>query len=219
MSRKRNQDEPRPRRSPTRTVADASDVFAEDLDIPDLPAKIPDRLSDAIRRRVEALLYQLDRAAHEQWLKPLEVRLVRDAHRAVLTAGTGDECGYYSDLDCDGFDAPEDCERLGPIRRILSTHGRRGSQRGQADGRPQPEQAPRPPLRARQAPREQGEAHRKQQVREVVEVRQEVDHGSKMSESRVVCLGDDPEGDQHTLYNDRSRFHRGLSMSTDLFIL
>lgn len=86
MSRKRNQDGPRPRRSPTRTVADASDVFAEDLDIPELPERIPDRLTEAVQRRVEALLYQLDRAGHERWLKPLEVRLVRDAHRAVLTA-------------------------------------------------------------------------------------------------------------------------------------
>ena len=86
MSRKRSEDEPRPRRSPTRTVADASDVFAETLDIPTLPDRVPDRLAAAIERRVEALLYQLDRAAHERWIMPLEVRIVRDAHRAVLTA-------------------------------------------------------------------------------------------------------------------------------------
>ncbi len=99
MSRKRTHDGPRPRRSPTRTLADASDVFVEKLDIPDLPERIPERLAEALCRRVEALLYQLDRAAHERWRKPLEVRLVRDTHRAVLTAyelGVSESEVYYA---------------------------------------------------------------------------------------------------------------------------
>ena len=99
MARKKSEDEPRPRRSPTRTVADASDVFADDLHIPSLPNRVPDRLAAAIGRRVEALLYQLERAEHERWVMPLEIRIVRDAHRAVLTAyelGLSDGEVYYA---------------------------------------------------------------------------------------------------------------------------
>jgi len=99
VSRKRSHNGPRPRRSPTTTLKDASEAFAETLHIPELPDHIPDRLSHAVARRTEALLYELERAAHEHWVKPLEVRLVRDAHRAVLTAyelGLSDGEVYYA---------------------------------------------------------------------------------------------------------------------------
>lgn len=85
MSRKRERSE-RERRSPTATVASATDDFIEELDIPELPSNIPNRLEEGIRSRVEALLFHLKEAKHEQFVHPLEIRLVRDAHRAVLAA-------------------------------------------------------------------------------------------------------------------------------------
>ncbi len=85
MSRKRERHE-RERRSPTATVASASDDFIDELGIPGLPSNIPNRLEEAIRGRVEALLFQLKEAKREQFVHPLEIRLVRDAHRAVLAA-------------------------------------------------------------------------------------------------------------------------------------
>ena len=77
---------PRPRRSPTETVADVSSDHMDDLHLPELPRKIPDRLSKALHSRVEALLYQQEGARRARHIPPLEIRLVRDAHRAVLTA-------------------------------------------------------------------------------------------------------------------------------------
>jgi len=86
MSRRKDDSPPRPRRSPTDTVADVSDGHMDGLNLPELPSRIPDRLSSALRSRVEALLYELDQASRSRYIAPLEIRLVRDAHRAVLTA-------------------------------------------------------------------------------------------------------------------------------------
>jgi len=68
------------------TVAHLTDHMMEDLDIPRLPDTIPQRLENAVRARVEAYLFQLREAARTRYVRPLEVRLLRDAHRAVLTA-------------------------------------------------------------------------------------------------------------------------------------
>lgn len=57
-----------------------------DLNIPRLPESIPQRLESAIQARVEAYLFQLREATRVRYVRPLEVRLLRDAHRAVLTA-------------------------------------------------------------------------------------------------------------------------------------
>jgi phosphoglycolate phosphatase-like HAD superfamily hydrolase len=86
MTRRRERNEPRERRSPTATVANYSDDFIVELDIPPLPEGIPQRLEEAIRARVTALLFRLREAKQEQYIKVLEVRLVREAYQAVLTA-------------------------------------------------------------------------------------------------------------------------------------
>jgi hypothetical protein len=86
MTKKHDRSEPRERRSPTATLSNYSDDFIADLDIPKLPDGIPQRLEEALRARVNALLFQLREAKKEQWVKVLEVRLVREAFRAVLTA-------------------------------------------------------------------------------------------------------------------------------------
>jgi hypothetical protein len=86
MSHKRDRPEPRERRSPDATVANMSEDFMSGLDIPALPDAIPQRLEEALRARVNAFLFQLREARKEQYVKVLEVRLVRDAFRAVLTA-------------------------------------------------------------------------------------------------------------------------------------
>jgi len=87
MAKRRDDNtDPRQRLSPTQTVSNASDGFVEDLNVPKLPDQIPARLADAIARRVNALLYRLREAEQERYVTALEVRLVRDAHRAVLTA-------------------------------------------------------------------------------------------------------------------------------------
>ena len=57
-----------------------------ELDIPALPDGIPQRLASAVEARVQAYLFQLREATRVQYVRPLEVRLLRDAHRAVLTA-------------------------------------------------------------------------------------------------------------------------------------
>lgn len=85
MSNKRDR-EPRERRSPDATVANVSDDFIEGLNIPELPEGIPSRLEDALRTRISSLLFHLREAKRERYVKVLEVRLVREAHRAVLTA-------------------------------------------------------------------------------------------------------------------------------------
>jgi len=86
VSRRRDNNPERPRRSPTETVADASDIHMDDMNLPELPGRIPDRLASALESRVEALFYELQRAKRAGYIPPLEIRLVRDAHRAVLTA-------------------------------------------------------------------------------------------------------------------------------------
>lgn len=86
MSRKRSRTDPREKWSPVATVAHLTDDMMADLDIPELPESIPHRLEQAIKARVEAYLYQLREAVRVRYVRPLEVRLLRDAHRAVLTA-------------------------------------------------------------------------------------------------------------------------------------
>jgi len=85
MTKHHDHGEPRERRSPTATLTN-TDEFIADLNLPQLPEGIPQRLEEALRARVNALLFQLREAKREQWVKVLEVRLVREAFRAVLTA-------------------------------------------------------------------------------------------------------------------------------------
>jgi len=82
---KRNS-EPRDKRSPTETVENYSNEFAADLDIPPLPDSLPNRLEEAIAARVEAFLFRLKEAQQNRYVRALEIRLIRDAHAAVLTA-------------------------------------------------------------------------------------------------------------------------------------
>jgi hypothetical protein len=86
MTKKHDRPEPRERRSPTETLTSYGDEFIADLNLPQLPDGIPQRLEEALRARVNAFLFQLREAKREQWVKVLEVRLLRDAYRAVLTA-------------------------------------------------------------------------------------------------------------------------------------
>jgi len=86
MTKKHDRSEPRERLSPTATLSNYSDDFIAELGIPGLPEGIPQRLEEALRARVNALLFQLREAKRERWVKVLEVRLVREAFRAVLTA-------------------------------------------------------------------------------------------------------------------------------------
>jgi len=70
-----------------------------ELNLPELPAQIPDRLEKALQRRVDALLYELQQAGNARYIPPIEIRLVRDAHRAVLAAcelGLSDGEVYYA---------------------------------------------------------------------------------------------------------------------------
>ena len=86
MTKRRDRPEPRERRSPDATLANVTDDLMAGLNIPRLPEGIPQRLEEGLRARINALLFQLREAKREQWVKPLEVRLVREAFRAVLTA-------------------------------------------------------------------------------------------------------------------------------------
>lgn len=86
MGRKRDRPPPQERLTPTHTVAHLTDDFIDQLNIPELPGNIPARLEVAIRKRVNALLYQLREVTGDRLVRPFEMRLVRDAHRAVLTA-------------------------------------------------------------------------------------------------------------------------------------
>ena len=86
MTKKRDRHSSKPRHSPTSTLTHISDDFIEGLNIPKLPEKIPERLEEAIRKRVNAYLYYLKEARRDRYVPALEVRLLRDAHRAVLTA-------------------------------------------------------------------------------------------------------------------------------------
>ena len=74
------------RLSPIETQINITGDFMNGLNIPDLPEQVPDRLADAVRKRVQALLYALKEAIRNKYAPALEIRLVRDAHRAVVTA-------------------------------------------------------------------------------------------------------------------------------------
>ena len=99
MAKKHTLSDPRNKMSPLNTVAHLTDGFIDDLQLPGLPDGIPDRLTQAIRERVNAHLFRLKEAKQVQWHKPFEVRLVRDAHRIVLTAyelGLPEAEAYYA---------------------------------------------------------------------------------------------------------------------------
>jgi hypothetical protein len=101
MSRKNDKSNPRQRISPTETVAHLTDDFVESLDIPPLPDSIPARLENALRRRIMAFMHYLKSARKQRYVGALELRLVRDAHRAVLTAyelGLADAEALYGDF-------------------------------------------------------------------------------------------------------------------------
>ena len=76
----------KPRFNPNETVMHMTDDFARDLQIPALPDRIPDRLTEALKRRVQAYIYHLQQARGGRYAPAMEVRLIRDAQRAVLTA-------------------------------------------------------------------------------------------------------------------------------------
>jgi hypothetical protein len=86
VTRRRDDTEPRARLSPTATVDHLTDDLMEAFAIPPLPDSVPQRLADAIQRRVAALLYCLREAKNRRYVGALEIRLVRDTFRAVLTA-------------------------------------------------------------------------------------------------------------------------------------
>ena len=95
----KKKDKPKPRLYPTDTVSHLTDELVGDLDIPGLPDSIPSRLTDAVGRRAEAYLYALKEATQQRYITALEVRLLRDAHRVVLTAyelGLPDGPVYYA---------------------------------------------------------------------------------------------------------------------------
>lgn len=83
---KRDRSDPKVRLSPNATLAHLSDDFVAELNIPPLPESLPQRLADAMDRRVQALLYHLREARRREYVRALEIRLVRDTYRAVLTA-------------------------------------------------------------------------------------------------------------------------------------
>jgi hypothetical protein len=86
MSKRGDRTDPRVKLSPTATVSNLSDDFVETLRIPPLPENVPQRLADAVARRVQALLFHLREAKRKRYVRALEIRLVREAYRAVLTA-------------------------------------------------------------------------------------------------------------------------------------
>jgi hypothetical protein len=101
MGTKRDRTEPRDRRSPTETVGNYTDDFMEDLGLPTLPGKIPQRLEEALRARIKALLFRLREAKAERYVPTIEIRLVRDALQAVLTAhelGLSDSEAIYAEF-------------------------------------------------------------------------------------------------------------------------
>ena len=101
MSSKRDRTESRERRSPTQTVGNYTDDFMEDLDLPTLPGKIPQRLEEALRARIKAILYRLREAKSERYVQTIEIRLVREALQAVLTAhelGLSDSEALYAEF-------------------------------------------------------------------------------------------------------------------------
>jgi len=100
-SSRKNRTESKDRRSPTETVGNYTDDFMEELDLPTLPGKIPRRLEVALRARIKALLYRLREAKSERYVRLIEIRLVRDAMQAVLTAhelGLSDSEALYAEF-------------------------------------------------------------------------------------------------------------------------
>ena len=98
-NRRRPRSDPREKLSPVATVSHVTDDLIAELGIPGLPESIPQRLEQAIQARVEAFLFHLREAAQKRYIRPLEVRLLRDAQRAVLTAcelGLHDGEIYYA---------------------------------------------------------------------------------------------------------------------------
>ena len=85
MGKKRDASDPKAKLSPTATVEHLTDDLMAALNIPPLP-DVPRRLAEAVLGRVTALLYRLREANSHQYVGALEIRLVRDAYRAVLTA-------------------------------------------------------------------------------------------------------------------------------------
>jgi len=71
--------------SPTQTLSNLTDDYIQQLGIPPLP-DVPQRVAEALDRRVNFLLYHLREAQKRQYIGALEIRLVREAFRAVLTA-------------------------------------------------------------------------------------------------------------------------------------
>lgn len=101
MGSKRERTEPRERRSPTETVGNYTDDFMEDLGLPTLPGKIPQRLEDGLRARIKALLFRLREARTERYVMTIEIRLVRETMQAVLTAhelGLSDSEALYAEF-------------------------------------------------------------------------------------------------------------------------
>jgi hypothetical protein len=86
MAKRHDQPPARERRSPTATLSNYSDDFVAGLNLPQIPDGIPQRLEEAVRARANALLFELREAKKEGYVKPLEVRLVREALSVVLTA-------------------------------------------------------------------------------------------------------------------------------------
>ncbi len=101
MSSKRERHEPRERRSPVETVDNYTDDFVRELGLPTLPGSIPQRLEEALRTRIKALLYRLREARTERYVKLIEIRLVREAMQAVLAAhelGLSDSEALYAEF-------------------------------------------------------------------------------------------------------------------------
>ena len=86
MTKRGDRTDPKARISPVATLSHISDDFVAELNIPGLPESVSQRLADAMLRRIQALLYHLREAKHRQYVRALEIRLVREAYRAVLTA-------------------------------------------------------------------------------------------------------------------------------------
>ena len=83
---RRTRGESKPRFNPNETVMHLTDDFARGLNVPALPDRIPDRLADALKRRVQAYIFHLQQASGGRYAPAMEIRLIRDAQRAVLTA-------------------------------------------------------------------------------------------------------------------------------------
>ena len=66
MGKKRDRSEPREQRHPMATVANVSDDFIDQFNLPTLPDSIPARLEEALRARIDALFFRLKEAKSEK---------------------------------------------------------------------------------------------------------------------------------------------------------